>query len=109
MEEALKGSAGLGPRHITVERDGGQVRLSGSLGSFAEKHEPDAPRGPLPASTVENYITIAPGQARAARLREPKKHSRTAHFTRPKRLFSSALLSDCSSRRRRPGRCSPEH
>jgi len=45
IEEALKRSAELDVRRITVEVDGGQVRLSGSLRSSVKSTRLNAPRG----------------------------------------------------------------
>ena len=61
IEDALKRSAELDARRITVVVDGNTVRLYGSVRSYAERSDAERAAWSAPGTAkVENYITITP-------------------------------------------------
>jgi osmotically-inducible protein OsmY len=61
IEEALRRSAELDARRITVEIEGSTVKLYGSVSSWAERDEPERAAWSAPGTTmVENHILVNP-------------------------------------------------
>jgi osmotically-inducible protein OsmY len=61
IEEALRRSAELDARRITVEIEGSRVKLYGSVSSWAERDEAERAAWSAPGTTmVENHILVNP-------------------------------------------------
>ena len=61
IEEAFRRSAEIDAKRINVEATGGEVKLSGSVPSWAERQEAEAAAWRAPGVTkVDNRITITP-------------------------------------------------
>jgi osmotically-inducible protein OsmY len=61
IEEALRRNAEIDARRITVEVEGGTVKLYGSVRSWTERSEAEKAAWSAPGTVrVENYITVTP-------------------------------------------------
>jgi osmotically-inducible protein OsmY len=60
IERSFQRMAVLDAKNITVQVDGGEVILRGSVGSWAERHEAEKAAWAAPGTTsVKNYITVS--------------------------------------------------